>query len=323
MLDGKQIAVAPAYQRKFRWDPERSSKLIESLMLGVPVPSVFMATNEDNTWEVVDGVQRIHTIVNFAGTADTRATLAIKEPLRLTGLTKIPAFNGFTFEDLPAGLQRHFTTRPIKVITLSDKSDLVVRYDLFERLNTGGIILSPQEIRDCIYRGDFADWIEERTKHPGFRATVRLTPLQSEDATAEECVLRFFAFRDRYKEFDHSVKDFLNDYMKESSESFDYVGNELVWDRTFSELARVLPHGITRKKTRNVTPLNLFEGIAVGASFALDKRPTLDGSEVEVWLLSKELRTFTTGATNSRPAIKGRIEFCRDRFLGIPYVPGD
>ena len=112
-----------------------------------------MATNRDATWELVDGVQRLSTIVQFSGTDDDRKILKLKEPLCLEGLEKLTAFNGMCFLDLPRSVQLHFQNRPIKVVTLSDKSDDVVRFDLFERLNTGGVTLTNQEIRSCIFRG--------------------------------------------------------------------------------------------------------------------------------------------------------------------------
>lgn len=326
MLRDEQILVSPKYQRKFRWQPNRCSQFIESLMLGIPVPSVFMATNADNSWEIVDGVQRLSTIVYFAGGRDLHKKLKLDElglhgPLALTELKKLSRFDGLTFEQLPKPVQVHFYTRPLKVITLNDKSDKVVRFDLFERLNTGGVALSPQEIRDCIFQGEFADKLELWSKNSYFARVVKLTPLQKTDATAEECVLRFFAFRDKYQSFVHEVKEFLNGYMDDASKEFDYASAETIFVRTFKEIARVFPNGIRRPGGKMTTPLNLYEGIAVGASFALEKVDRLHAAGLDKWLASDELRDFTTGATNDRSAVKGRIEFCRDRFLGKPYVP--
>lgn len=321
MVKNKQIKVSPTYQRKFRWSNKQCSQLIESFMLGIPVPSLFMATNGDNTWEVVDGIQRLSTIVKFAGDNEMRAMYGLNGPLVLSDLQKLKGFVGMFFDQLPLAVQQHFWTRPAKVITLNDKSDKVVRYDLFERLNTGGVALSPQEIRDCIFQGDFADKLENWSKDVNFRTAVKLTPLQQRDATAEECVLRFFAFRHRYKEFDHNVTEFLNKYMETASKQFDYVVGEAAFTKTFRELARVFPQGIRRPSGKNTTPLNLYEGIAVGASLALDSVQRLNTTGLSKWMASKELRGYTTGATNDRSAVLGRIEFCRDRFLGKPYVP--
>ncbi len=141
-LQKGQIHIAPAYQRQFRWDDARCSQLIEFLVLGIPIPNLFMATNRDNTWEVVDGLQRLSAIVKFAATDELRAKFNLGRQLTLEGLEKLSKFNGATFASLPPQIQTHIETRPLKVVTLSDKSDTVVRFDLFERLNTGGITLT-------------------------------------------------------------------------------------------------------------------------------------------------------------------------------------
>ena len=320
MLDEGQISVAPAYQRQFRWNEERCSQLIESLMLGIPVPNLFMATNEDNTWEAVDGVQRLSAIVKFAGSENLRTKLGLNGALVLDGLEKINLFNGLRFDDLPSSIQQHVKTRPLRVVTLNDKSDKVIRFDLFERLNTGGVLLTDQEIRDCVFQGQFADLLDQLAATDDFKTVVRLTAKQQSDGTLEECVLRFFAFVDRYKDFDHSVKDFLNDYMKSASDHFNYAQRTHEFSITFAQLAEAFPDGIMRPGRKGKTPLNLYEGIAVGAALAIRRNDRLVVEDMQAWLSSDELRRFTTGATNDRRAVKGRIEFCRDRFLGNPYV---
>ncbi len=277
-----------------------------------------MATNKDQTWELVDGVQRISTLVKFAGPDDLRQKLKIEKSLKLASLQKLDELNGASFSDLPKSIQLQFGLRPVKVVTLSDKSDKRVRFDLFERLNRGGVILTPQEIRDCVYRGRFSNNLEEWAADQNFRKVVKLTETQELDGTREECVLRFFAFFHGYKKFVHSVVDFLNDYMADASESFDYKSGEDLFRQTFLELAAVMPKGITRIGKRNsmTTPLNLFEGVAVGAALAIKKKGSLHRNGHSAWLGSDELKSYTTGATNNPFAVKGRIEYCRDRFLG-------
>ena len=320
MLEDGEIWVAPAYQRKFRWDDKRCSQLIESILLGIPIPSLMMATNSDSSWEVVDGVQRLSSVAKFAGSEKLRDKLKVGEALVLSDLQKLKEFEGMNYDSLPAHIQLHFRTRPLKVITLNDKSDKVVRYDLFERLNTGGVALSPQEIRDCVYQGDFSQKLEELAGLPDFKRVMKFTPRQQRDGTAEECVLRFFAFLDRYKQFVHSVTAFLNDYMDDSNKNFDFLEKEGIFRATFAELALAFPSGLSRPGRRGTTPLNLFEGVSVGAALALQKADHIVTEGLNEWLANPKLREFTTGATNSPTAVKGRIEFCRDRFLGKPYV---
>jgi hypothetical protein len=325
MLEQEQIFVSPAYQRQFLWDPARCSRLIESLILGIPIPNIFMATNNDNTWEVVDGLQRISTIVKFAGSLELRKKLHLDAELRLESLQKIEKFNGATFATLPPHIQQHIRTRPFKVVTLNDKSDKIVRFDLFERLNTGGIILTPQEIRACVYGGAFSDKLEELSKTTDFQTVVKLTDRHKADGTSEECVLRFFSFLDRYRNFEHIVKEFLNGYMKDAATQFndtDIKVRDLEFRRVFSELAKAFPDGLMRPGRKGTTPINLFEGVAVGAALAMrESQDGLNTTNLATWMATEELRKYTTAATNSPTRVSGRIHFCRDRFLGRPYVP--
>jgi hypothetical protein len=315
MVSQHQIDVAPAYQRRFRWLAPRQSQLVESIFLGIPVPNLFMAANADGTWEVVDGVQRLSTIVHFAGDAKGRTALGISEPLMIEGLEKLTAINNLTFEKLPSSVQTQFMLRPLKVTTLSDKSDLKVRFDLFERLNTGGVKLTDQEIRGCIYRGQFNDFLERLASTKDFKKVVVLKDSMENDGTREEYALRFFAFLHRYKTFEHSVVGFLNDYMATASKSFDYINGEKEFLKTFSQLARVFPRGISRR-TR-LTPVNLFEAVAVGAALALKTRSTLVKRGVMSWIDSDELRRMTTGGTNNKTMVTGRIQYVAKKF-GVP-----
>jgi len=109
--------------------------------------------------------------------------------------------------------------------------------------------------------------------------------------------------------------------MKEASKSFDFTAGERVFTNTFLQLATIIPDGIVRPTRRGITPLNLFEAVAVGAALAIQKKGRLVSRRTKDWLGSEELRELTTGATNSAPMVAGRIEFCRDRFLGAPHVP--
>ena len=313
-----RIEIAPIYQRQFRWDYLRQSRLVESLLLGIPVPPLFMATNlvpgKPTQWEVVDGLQRLLTLVNFAGDDKCREAASIKDsPLRLADLDKLPTLNGMTFADLPEDIRTTLQDRPVKVIVLNDKSDLQVRFDLFERLNTGGIVLTDQEVRECVFRGPFINLLTELATSEAFRNVVRLPKASWKDGTPEDYALRFFAFLEEYETFDHSVKDFLNSFTEKAASAPNANQRRSVFLDTFAYLSAVFPNGI--KSRKGMTPVNLFEGVAVGAALALRLSPTLPVARETDWLRSPELRHLTTGATNSRPRVKGRIEYCRDKFL--------
>lgn len=313
-----RIDVAPVYQRQFRWDPQRQSRLIESVLLGIPIPPLFMATNSTadsrGTWEVVDGLQRLLTITNFMGDEATRARVGLQDlRLRLQGLDKLTTFNGVTYDSLPADLHTVLEDRPFKVIVLNDKSDIQVRFDLFERLNTGGISLSPQEIRACVFRGEFIAFLGELAQTPAFRSVVILPESKQKDGTMEDFVLRFFAYLERYQGFAHSVDVFLTNFMAEAHRDPQVAARRDVFHRTFAFLALCFPTGLRTRK--GLTPVNLFEAIAVGAALALAIDPRVRPLNNPDWYRTDELRLLTTGATNSRKRVVGRIEYCRDALL--------
>lgn len=306
------IDIAPDYQRQFRWDEDRQSQLVESILLGIPIPNLFMATNSDGTWELIDGVQRLSSIIRYVGDENVRQKINLEGQLTLANLEKLDTFNGKTFQELPKPIQLSLLLKPLKITTLSDKSDLSVRFDLFERLNTGGISLTNQEIRSCVYRGKFNDFLKQCSDNIDFRTVVRLTEKQESDGTRDEFVLRFFAFYDKYEEFDHSVVDFLNEYMTASNKSFDYVLKEELFKKTFAALASIFPNGVHRAG-RTKTPTNLYESVAVGAAKALNEVDQINSNTD--WVNEDEIRGLTTGATNSRARVAGRIEFAKQKFI--------
>lgn len=316
MVNDNIINIAPEYQRQFRWDDARQSALIESVFLGIPVPSLFMATNNDGTWEVIDGVQRLSSIINFAAddTSAARKKIDRDVPLCLCELKKLESFNGLKFSDLSRSLQIDFLLKPIKITTLSDKSDKSVRFDLFERLNTGGIKLSDQEIRSCIYRGRFNDFIKRLSQNESFNSVIKLSKSSENDGTKEELVLRFFAYLNHRDAFDHSVVDFLNKYMESANVSFDYDSNEKIFYRTFDNLAE-LDHGIVKTKTRSVTSIILFEAVSVGAAEALKEREHINLANFYRWVVNKDFNKLITGATNTKKRVIDRINYCKNKFL--------
>ncbi len=279
-----------------------------------------MATNVDASqgtrWEVVDGLQRLLTLVNFIGDSEVRGVVRFdkdKKPLELVGLEKLTRLHGQAFNTLPPDLRTGLEDRPLRVTVLNDKSDLQVRFDLFERLNTGGIRLTDQEVRECVFMGEFVNLLSHLAKDANFRTVVRLPKTNMQDGTAEEYVLRFFAFHDRYKQFDHSVKDFLNDYCEANSRTAKAETRVALFSQTFRYLAAAFPEGL--KSRKGTTAVNLYEGISVGAALALKQNPQLDVPNSLDWVRSDAMRAVTTGATNNRSRVTGRIELCRDHFL--------
>jgi len=307
------IDIAPEYQRQFRWPTKNQSRFIESVFLGIPVPSLFMAANKDGSWELIDGVQRLSSLIHYVGDEEQRLKIGKTKLLKLQDLEVLTQFEDTTYEDLPSTLRLKFSLRPLKVTTLSDKSDLKVRFDLFERLNTGGIKLTDQEIRACVYRGPFNDFLDQMSKNQDFLVCVNLTESKENDGTKQEFVLRFFAYLHSREKFDHSVVGFLSDYMAEASIQFNYKKNRTLFEKTFAELRQALPSGIKRGN-RKTTPVNLFEAISVGAALAVSQNHSLQGSGVETWINDEELTKLTSEASNNRQRVHARIDYCYNKF---------
>lgn len=306
MISERQINISPEYQRRFVWDKERQSQLIESIFLGIPIPSLFMATNEDSTWEVIDGLQRLTTLMNFAGEP-------IEGLLTLRGLEKTPSLNGAKFEDLPSNLKLNFLTRPIRITVLNDRSDYRVRFDLFERLNTGGITLHEQEIRNCVFQGPFNDFVKLCATDARLDAIVKRSDKNGR-GNLEELTLKFFAYYEERDKFVHSVKEFLNSYMEHKTNAFSNKADlGLIYDQTLETLVHALPEGIVRRNRPNSTPLVLFEAVTIGVADIIKDNRQVDAAKLRNLLDDDGLKALTTGATNSSNKLIGRIKYVADR----------
>lgn len=309
MVSNSEIEIAPEYQRHFIWDEGRESELIESIFLGIPVPSLFMAANKDGTWEVVDGVQRLSTLLHFGADPKLLALIGKEAPLELSGLRKLTALNGMTFSKLPKSVQLSFMLRGLRVTTLNDQSDLNVRYELFERLNTGGVKLHPQEIRNCIFRGKIRAQLKELCADENFRKVVIIKKGEEVEALYEECVLRFFAFLDRYESFGHIVDQFLTEFSKDNDSKGVSSQSVTLFKDAMAFLAVELPKGIVRG--RSTTPVNLYEAIAVGTALLLREKKAPKAKILEGLLDDPELKKFTQGGTNTRTMVVGRINYVK------------
>lgn len=307
MITESMINVSPDYQRRFVWDQVRQSQLIESVFLGIPIPNIFMATNTDSSWEVIDGLQRITTILRFASPEVASIDGVALGPLILKGLEKIPSLNGASFADMPQNMKLNFTTRPLRITVLNDQSDFQVRFDLFERLNTGGIVLHEQEIRNCVFQGRFNDFIKECAKDDDFENSIKRSD-KTGRGNLEELTLKFFAYYENREEFKHSVKDFLNLYMQTKTKSFRNEGAlRKIFRDTFSVIRTALPDGIVRASRPNSTPLVLFEAVSIGVADILTRGDVVSPDKLRMLLEDNELKNLTTGATNSLPRLLGRI----------------
>ncbi len=215
--------VRPFYQRRRRWDAERQSRLVESFIMNIPVPPLFLYETQFNTYEVMDGQQRITAIKAF-----------YDNELVLEGLERWSELNGLTYTKLPPKIKAGIDRRSISYVVLltesaaTDEDAVLLKQLVFERLNTGGIRLSNQEVRNCIYQSRFNNLLIEMARHPVFRKAWGLPSFAERELTNPpdnliennfyarmqdvEVVLRFFALR-HTENYQRGMQGFLDLYM--------------------------------------------------------------------------------------------------------------
>ena len=299
----------PDYQRDFTWDEKRQSKFIESILVGLPIPYIFVAdvTEKEARMEIVDGSQRIRTLSAF-----------VTNQLVLRDLEKLNYLNGFRFCDLELARQRRFLRRTIHMIELGENADEAVRRDVFERINTGSDVLKDMEVRRGLQPGPLISLIEKCAAEPLFKELAPLPAVSEKRREREELVLRFFAYLENYDAFERKVVDFLNDYLKATQPVFD----EELAEKMHTEFKCMLefvkayfPNGFRKAAHHTRTPRIRFEAIAVGTALALRQNPALKPESID-WVESDEFNNYTTSdASNSRPKVVKRIEFVRDHLL--------
>lgn len=299
----------PPYQREFVWNNEKQSRFIESILLDLPIPYIFFADdNTDGKLEIVDGSQRIRTLVAF-----------YENVLILTGLEKLDKLNGFHFEDLIESRQRRFLRKTLRSIELTEKADFEVKKDIFRRINTDPYDLTDMEIRKGIYEGsDFYNLLKNCSSSPLFNLLCPISSKRKDRGEAEELVLRYFAYGEKYQTFVHRVDVFLDDYIKEKyNTQIDAVAMEAEFARMLDFVNEYFPYGFKKGTTHKSTPRVRFEAISVGVTLALRENPNLIPSNVIEWLESEEFKRFTTSdGANSKTFVVGRIEFVKNKLLG-------
>jgi hypothetical protein len=207
--------VIPDYQRKYVWKVEQASKLIESFLLGLPIPQVFFHVDEDNKLLVIDGQQRITSIAYFFDKYFGEEQNGVRKVFRLTGLSERSPFVGKSIDELDSSSSRKLRNAPLRAINirqLHPQEGNGSVYQIFERLNTGGTALKPQEIRNAVFRGPFNDLLKELNTNASWRTLIgKAEP--DKHMRDVELVLRIFAlsyFRERYNGM---MKAFLSDVM--------------------------------------------------------------------------------------------------------------
>lgn len=324
-LENKVIKLDPEYQRKHRWNEETSSKLIESLILNIPIPLVYLSQDVDvdkedegiARYSVIDGQQRLTAIKTF-----------MKNKLKLQGMQVLEDLNGYFYKDLPSFLIRRLEERTIKCLRIDSTIDSQVKYDIFERLNSGSVILGTQELRNAVYRGAFNDLIKDLAENENFRILNQIdinNPSKSKKVQKMEdveLVLRFFAFsNNRYKSMRKGLKNFLSKSMDEfnslSPNQLEMLKNkfentmriiiEIFGERAFAKYKLVGNH----YQEMSAFNISVYDALAIAVADEIDKGKKLNKKSAEEFKkLFKNEEFFNTisGSTNDKSKIEYRID---------------
>jgi len=316
LLDSDKAELfIPDYQREYIWDKKKASEFIESLILDLPVPYIYVAVvnggPDDGRLEIVDGSQRIRTLVAFLTNA-----------LKLEGLGILKSLNGAKFEDMPYGRQLRFKRKSIRWIELVKISE-EDRRELFRRVNTGGVSLQPMEIRFGSLDGKLLTLINELAESELFIELCPISETKEKLKQRQEMVLRFFAYRLDFDNYKKEVSVFLDEFMRKVNE------DEISYDKArykdlFEEMLNFVKDNFNPlffKKSKNNfdVPKIRFEAMSLGVSFALQEDPNASCENID-WIFEKTFLNLTrSDASNSRPKLIDRTTYVKNMILGLDW----
>lgn len=300
-----EFYIPDEYQRQFIWDDDKKSLFIESVLLGLPIPLMFFSDTEDGRCEIIDGAQRTQSLEAF-----------MSNDLELTNLKKLDSLLGFKYDDIPEYFKKKFDKTNIRVVVLSDETTLDIRQEIFTRINTSGVKANPIEVRRGQFmQTDFMRFIKECSEDDVFLKLCPLSETLKKRYEGQELVLRFFAYLNNYKKFEHRVDQFIDDYVDSNKDTFNRDEYLKEFKGMLDFVDENFPYGFAKSKNAKSTPRVRFEAIAVGVALALRENEKLIVNNVD-WIESDEFRVHTTShASNSPNRVTGRIEYVRDMLL--------
>ncbi|MBN7576281.1 MULTISPECIES: DUF262 domain-containing protein [Clostridium] len=337
MYNNKELIIDPEYQRMFRWSEEKESMFIESLILEMPLPPVFVIEIEDGVYELIDGLQRISTYLHFRyEDMDTELQKEfckdrITSALELIGCDIVKELNGYTFSKLPRAIQLKLKRNFIRVEVLRKENNSDIRYHMFKRLNTGGELLSPQEVRNCTIRllgTEFNDFIISCSNNKDFRTSIE--NLREEDINTkkdEELILRFFAFKNNLENYKKDLDFFLTDYMEKVTTKelvFEYDKEQKDFEQTFKFIAEMFGKNafsscinLSENKYKSDIIMYLYDSISCGVANCVEllvpeKMGSIKQSLNNLKQSTEFLRTRTGGKRNTEERIAMVIKTIRE-----------
>lgn len=330
-----EMDIHPEFQRVFRWNEYQKTKLIESILLNIPIPSIFVSQNEDGVWDVIDGVQRLSTIFQFVGIFEDEEGKKVP-PLTLQKTDYLPSLEGVQWDNEIPELsftkeqQLFFKRARMDIIIMKKESDPNAKYELFQRLNTGGSLLSDQEVRNCLMimtNRDFYEFIMTLDSEESFRKCLPISDRRTDEQYRVELLLRLLIAEYINWEKIGQYSDFAELLDKETillcNMNLDFEKIRENFIATFNCLYDVLGEDAFKKYngTKHSGPVMAasYQTIAIGvyknitAIMALDKK--------NEWLESKVHSLYTQEAfkRNTTPGVRSIPRFKELSLFGENY----
>ncbi|MBX7086668.1 MAG: DUF262 domain-containing protein [Leptospirales bacterium] len=314
MIGEKEINLNPHYQREYLWDNRRASLLVESILLNVPIPVIYVAQEENDVWNVIDGLQRLHSLKRF-----------FDGEFKLRGLDVLSELNGSDISSLTPKHQRMLKNGLLRVIVISNDSNPEIKYDIFMRLNRGSVKLSEQELRNCLYRGKLNNLLMQLRANTQLREILNLKTFHKRMIEAE-LALRFLALSSDWdsekqilRTYKNKFKRFLNAFMENNKNPHDEALQQMrdSYENTLDKAYAVFGENSFRRvdaKRNFEKTVNRGLMDCVMVTFALFSKDDLVAKrEPIISRLAAELKSNSafknamTTSTSDKPQVEARI----------------
>ncbi len=335
MYKEDEIIINPIYQRFFRWTSSQKTKFIESLLLGIPTPPIYVNANPDGKWEVVDGLQRISTLLQFMGLLKNEKG-ELLEFLKLEKTKYLPSLENYswikseTSTELPTSVKLQLKRTHMHFQVISKESDQSAKYELFQRLNTGGTALSTQEVRNCLMimlNPKMYEWLESLASNDEFKASIFLSENDKKERYEMELLIRFYSIL--FSNIDKintetDLSDFMNEktYEFASENTINFDAETEKFKKTFNYIqANIKGYDTFRKfkagRSSGQFLESVFESILIGIysniDFLTSNNVNLNDKLNELWQI-QEFNNFFDRGKKAFTRIKLTIPYCINFF---------
>lgn len=307
-IDREDIII-PFYQRKYVWNIEQASRLVESFLMGLPVPQVFLYVNADDQLEVIDGQQRLMSMKyfmdGFFGGEDDKGR---KQVFKLKGLSERSEYNGKTFKELPTKEQRRLRNSTLRAINIQQlkpslRNDSV--FHIFERLNTGGTQLKPQEIRNAVYRGNVVNSLSKLNETIGWRTILGIRKADKNQKDVE-LILRLFSLFETWAPYEKPMLRHLNKAMDRERE-FD-SDRAARFSKRFPKVVTLINEALNRPfRPRGVINAAMLEAVMVTLLEHKEITAKQLKSRYERLLTDDKFLNTITGGTTDTLVLRNRL----------------